>query len=235
MFEGVPYGHLDEPLRSELRHRLYAESGALANLDVEAGDEEVAHLLGFGAARFPFDAGVDVLRVLAEDDDVELIGLAHRTPDALEVAHRTDAGIEVEHLAERDVQGANAAAHGRGERTLNRHAELLHGVDGLLRQPIAMIGVRLFAGVHLHPVHVPLVSVGFLDRGVENAHGSAPDVGARPIALDEWNDGIVGHAQRARFVSDAITAGRDLRELVGGHAVGRAVLEDGPSKLGSAD
>ena len=98
-----------------------------------------------------------------------------------------------------------------------------------------MIAVRLFAGVHLHPVHAPFVSVGFLDRGVEDAHGSAPDVGARPIALDEWNDGIVGHAQRARVVSDAITAGRDLRELVDGHAVGRAVLEDGPSKLGSAD
>ena len=77
-------------------------------------------LLGLRRALGPLDAGVHVLGVLAEDDDVHLLGLRHRRRRALEVAHRPDAGVEVEHLAQRDVQAADAAADRRRQRPLDR-------------------------------------------------------------------------------------------------------------------
>ena len=141
--------------------------------------DERAELLRFGRPGLPLDAGVDVFGVLAEDDDVELLRLLHRAADALEVAHRANARVEVEHLAQRDVQRANAAADGRRERPLDRDAELLHRVDRLLRQPVLVVGERLFAGEDFHPRDAPLAAVGLLDRRVEHAHRRAPDVGRR--------------------------------------------------------
>ena len=143
--------HLDETLGAERRHRLDADRRLFADLLAELVLDESAQLFGFRRARLPFDARVDVLGVLAKDDDVELLGLLHRAADALEIAHRADARVQVEHLAQRHVERANAAADRRGERALDRDAEFLHGVDGFLREPVLELRERLFAGEHLHP------------------------------------------------------------------------------------
>jgi hypothetical protein len=57
--------------------------------------------LGIG---FPFDAGVDVLGVLAEDHHVRLGRVLERRGYAAEVAHRTNALVEIEFLAQGNVQ-----------------------------------------------------------------------------------------------------------------------------------
>ena len=62
---------------------------------------------------------VDVLSVLAEDDDVDLFGMLHRAGHALVILHRANAGVEVENLAQSDIERADAAADGRGERSLD--------------------------------------------------------------------------------------------------------------------
>src|SRR5262249_28310176 len=153
----------------------------------------------------PFDAGVDVFRVLAKDDDVQLLGLLHRTSDALEVPHRTNAGIQVEHLAKRHVEGANAPTDRRGEGTFDRDAELLHRVDRLLRQPILELRERLFAGEDFHPRDTAFAAVRLLDGGIEHAHRRTPDVRPRPIPLDVWDDRIGRNVENAVVVRDSLS------------------------------
>ena len=90
-----------------------------------------------GRARGPLDAGVDVLRVLAEDHHVDVARALHRARHAREPADRAQADVEVEHLAQRHVQRADAAADRRGERPLDADQVLAEGVERLVRQPLA--------------------------------------------------------------------------------------------------
>ncbi len=68
---------------------------------------------------------------------------------ALEVAHRAQAHVEVEHLAQRDVERADAAADGRGERPLDADEVVRERVEGLVGQPAVELLERLLARVDL--------------------------------------------------------------------------------------
>ena len=85
--------------------------------------ESIHKFLGVGRAFLKFNAGVNVLGVLAEDHGVHIFWLLHRTWHALEVAHGSQTNIEIKFLTQRDVQTANAATDWSGERTLdaNKH------------------------------------------------------------------------------------------------------------------
>ena len=67
------------------------------------------------------EAGVEVLGVLAHDDDV---GPLEPRLDAGEAADGAHVGVEIERLAQRDVDGAEALADGRADRALERDAVL---------------------------------------------------------------------------------------------------------------
>ena len=97
--------------------------------------QEFDQLLRFGRFRRPFDPGVDVFGVLAEDHHVEFLGMLNRARHAREVAHRPQAYVEVEHLAQRHVERADAAADRRGQRALNPDQELAERLDGFIGQP----------------------------------------------------------------------------------------------------
>ena len=137
-------------------------------------------------------------RVLAEDDHVGLLGLLHRAGHALEVLDRTQADVEVEFLAQRHVQAADAAAHRRGQRALDRHDVVAHGVQRLFGQPdVGAVDARaLLAGVDLHPVDLALAAVGLGHRGVDHLQHHRRDVQAGAVALDVGNDRLVGHVER---------------------------------------
>ncbi len=109
----------------------------------------------------------------------------------------TQADVEIEHLPQRDVERANAAADGRGERALDPDAEGLEGLDGVVRQPAVEFLEALFTGENFHPGDLLLSAVCLFDRRVENALAGPPDVRAGAVAFDKWNDGPVGHAQRS--------------------------------------
>src|SRR4030067_825069 len=57
------------------------------------------------------------------------------------------------------------------------------------------------------PGAAPLPVVRLLDRGVEDADGGAPDVGAGAVALDERDDRVVGHAELAVVDRDLLAPG----------------------------
>ena len=203
-------------------HRLDADAGGVreADLGVELRErllEEFLELLVVGAARLELDAGVDVLGVLAEDHHVHLFGRLDRGGHALEPAHRAQAHVQVEHLAQRDVQRADAAADRRRERSLDRDEVVAAGLHGLFRQPGVVEVVRLLAGEDLHPVDLALAAVGLGDRGVEHAHGCAPDVGAGAVALDEGDDRVVRHLQAAVGDGDLLALGGHVKLQRAGH------------------
>src|SRR5262249_29957084 len=90
-----------QALRSLARDGLDPDAAGLGEADLldphlllEEGDD----LAGLGRLRRPFHAGVDVLRVLAEDHHVDLLGAFHRAGNAREVAHRPETDVEIEHL-----------------------------------------------------------------------------------------------------------------------------------------
>ena len=99
--------------------------------------QELDDALGLRRPARPLDAGVDVLGVLAEDDDVHQLGTRDRRRRAREVAHRPHAGVEVEHLAQRDVQAADAAADRRRQRPLDGDLVGLDRLERVVRQPLA--------------------------------------------------------------------------------------------------
>jgi len=164
--------------------------------------QELDELLGLVAVGGPFDAGVDVLRVLAEDHHVDLVRLLQRRRHALEVLHRAQADVEVELLAQRHVERADAAAHRRGQRALDRHHVLAQDLQRLVGQPhIGAVDLGgLLAGVDLHPLDLALALVGLGHRGVDHLEHHRRDVEARAVALDVGNDRLIGHVQRVILV-----------------------------------
>jgi len=133
--EGEFDGLADEAFGTEDAHGLDADAGVEPDLGSHFLGEEFDDLLGFGGAFTVFDAGIDVFGVLAEDDDVELFGPLHGRGDAGVVLDGALADVEVEDLAQADVERADAAADGRGERAFDGDMEAGDGVEGVLGEP----------------------------------------------------------------------------------------------------
>src|SRR2546422_2778181 len=163
---------------------------SLADLRAHFPDEKIAHAIRLIGARLVLDAGIDVLDVLAEDDDVELLGLSHRRGHAREIADGADAGVEVEELAQRYLDRSDPAADGRGERPLDGDPVPADRLERLLGEPAAHLLEGLLAGEHFAP-HDGASTRGLLHRGVEHALRRPPDVRSGAVAFDERNDGLV--------------------------------------------
>ena len=173
VLDRVADGAVDEPLGAEVADRLEADADLDADVALGRADafelllpalrgvlraeadllellgefccEEVEDLLRLGRAAGVLDAGVDVLGVLAEDHHVHLLRVLHRRGHAGEVAHRAEADVEVEHLPQGDVERADAAADGRGQRALDADEVLLERVDGVVGEPVVESCLKAFS------------------------------------------------------------------------------------------
>ena len=214
-----------QPVGALARDGLDADARGLREadlLDPHLLDQEVDHLARAVGLGRPLDAGVDVLRVLAEDHHVDLVRLLDRRGNAGEPAHRAQADVEVELLPQRHVERADAAADRRRERPLDRDHVVLQDFERLLGEPdVGAVDLgRLLAGVDLHPVDLALAAVGLGHRGVDDLDHHRRDVEARAVALDIGDDRLVGDVQAVILVDgDLFAAGRDLDVLVLGHGV----------------
>src|SRR5579862_8960324 len=107
MLDGVIDRRANQPLRTLARNRLDADARSLgeANLvDAHLGLEKLDDLLRLRRFSLPFDTGVNVFGVLAEDHHVDFFRRLDRTRHAVEVAHRTQAYVQIEELTQRDVE-----------------------------------------------------------------------------------------------------------------------------------
>ena len=160
LLDGVADRAVDQPLGAEIADRLDADADLHRHVAMRRADrfelllpfraglfgaeadllellrellgEEVEHLLRLRRAGGVFDAGVDVLGVLAEDHHVHLLRMLHRRRHAREIAHRPQADVQIEHLPQRDVQRADAAADRRRQRALDAD-EVLVGTPRRVR------------------------------------------------------------------------------------------------------
>ena len=180
------------------RDRLDADAGGERETDLLDAHfilQELDDLLGAFGFGGPFDAGVDVLGVLAEDDHVGQFRVLQRGRHALEVLHRTDALVEIEFLTQGDVQRTDAAADRGRHRTLDRNRVFLEGVEGFGREPLVRTvdAGGFFTGINFHPVNLLGAAVGLGDGGVDHLDHDRRDVDADAVAFDEGNDRIVGY------------------------------------------
>ena len=186
-------GAAHEPLAAGDGDGLDADAGVGADFLAHFLCQKFDDFLGLGGALAPLDAGVNVLRVLPEDDEAHVLGMLDGGRDSRGVAHGAHAGVEIEDLPEGDVQAADAAAHRSRERPFDGHAKLFDGLDRVLRHPFLEHLEGLFAGEDFIPRDLTLAAVGFLDGRVKDPARGFPDVPARAVALDKRNDGAVGN------------------------------------------
>ena len=103
------------------------------------GLDPADQLLGLRRSLFVFDPRVEVLGVLADDDQVDVL---EPGPHAGIRLARPDLRIHVELLAESDVDGAEAAADRGRDRPLERHARLADRVEDVRRERVPAVLVH---------------------------------------------------------------------------------------------
>ncbi len=191
-----------EPLRRGLL-------GSKANLGEFLGKilgHEVQDLLALGRAAGVLDPRVNILRIFAVDDHIDLLGALHRAGNAAKIAHGTEADVEIEHLPQGDVQGANPPADRRRQRSLDPHEKSPERLDGVIRQPGIELLEALSAGENFHPGDLSFPAIGHFNGRIEDTLAGPPDIRAGAVAFDEWDDGMIGHDQFAAGNGNRLSA-----------------------------
>ena len=120
--------------------------------------------------------------------------MLHRRRHAVEITHGPQADVEIEQLSQTDVQRCHPATDGRGQWPFDTDKKFRKCRHRFFVQPAFVLLEGLLTGINFHPVNFLLAAIGFLHRGIEYLHRSAPNIAARAIAFDERNDRIVGNA-----------------------------------------
>lgn len=184
-------GGAHDTARCELRNRLDADARVLANRVTVLLRQRDEFERGRRAGG-EFDARVDVFRVFAEDDHVQVLRALHHGHDAAEVAHGADAAVPVEVLAHGHVQAAHAAACGCAERTLQGDAVVSEHLQGVVGQGAAELRNSGIAGVGGKPVDVAGRAIALAHGSVDDAARSVRNLRPDAITVNERNDGASG-------------------------------------------
>src|SRR5438309_6184902 len=143
----IPNGVADclsnEALRTRLADRLQADSAVRPDLRLELLLQDLDHTDRLGRSFFPFDARVDVLRALAEDDHVEALRMRHGTRHPGDPIDGPHVRVQVEGLPEGYVQGPESATDGGRHRALERDDVLPDRPERALGRVLAIQNHRL--------------------------------------------------------------------------------------------
>ena len=184
----VVEGEANDPARGLRADRLDRDAGARSDLLRLEAVQRRDDLLGRFAARLVLDARVQVLGVLAHDDDVDAV--VARADARIRLAG-ADAGVELELVAERDVHGAEAGADRGRDRALERGPV----PPDRLERVVGQRSPRFFHHVHAGLADVPLE----LDpRRLEDAPRRLRELGARPVSGDKRH--AMGHERGGSYL-----------------------------------
>ena len=95
------------------------------------------------------DAGVQVLGVLADDDEVDVLVAGLETLDR---ARRAEVRVQAQRLAERDVDAPEALAYRRGDRPLQGDLVAADRLEDVLRERRPVLGHDRLARVDGPPI-----------------------------------------------------------------------------------
>ncbi len=158
-------------------------AGDLLRLQRVQGLDDLGRGVG---ARLVLDARVEVLRVLADDDEVDV--LVARADARVRLA-RAQARVQLELVPERDVDRAEAGADRRRDRPLQRDAVLLHRGERLLGERRSRLLHHVDAGLADVPLEV--------DAGrLEDAARRLGELRPGPVAGNEGD--AMGHGRGDR-------------------------------------
>src|SRR5208282_3833121 len=196
-------------LRAGHGHGFDADAGIEADLLLAAFQhvfvQEFNQPSGVGRALLPFDAGVNVFRIFAEDDNVHALRMLHGRRHAGVVLHRAHAAVEIEDLAQGDVEGADATSDGRGQRSFDSDAKFADGADGVVGEPALKTGFGFLPGKDLVPRDRALALVRLFDGSVEDASRGFPDIAAGAVSFNERDDRAIGNAVLTVAVFDLLS------------------------------
>jgi hypothetical protein len=183
-----------------LRHRRREAEDALA---AHLGDDLQA--LRDARRLHVLDAGIDVLDILADHDEVDPPAGEGR-PDAGQFPHRADIAVHLEGLAKRDIGRLLAIADRRLQRPLQRHAVAGDGIQRLLRRAGGDAAAEgLGAGQRLLPLHL---GAGRRQHRLGGLHHLRPDAVAGNGG--DLHLGPHGRLHRDRVHGCAVLQGRML-------------------------
>ena len=205
--QGVANGLAHQPLGLEFADGLDAHAGGFDVVNVHAHfiAQEREEFHGFGCAGLPFNPGVHIFGGFAEEHHVHLFGVLHWAGQTRDVVNGAHVGVQVEPLTNGDIQAANTAADGRGERPLDTDVEVFKGLQRFVGQPFARFVAGAFTGIDFHPDDFARAVVGLFDGGIQNALHGGRHVCADAVAHDEGDDGFVRDDQAVAFPRNAFT------------------------------
>ena len=146
----VVEGELDDAARAGDRDRLERDPGAFADTPLAVVLDPVDERGRVLGSLLELDPGVEVLGVLAHDDEVDARITGTHALVALARAHLA---VEVEGLAERDVDASKARADRRRDWPLERDAVLLDRLQDVVGERVAAVLVH---DVGPRLLHVPV-------------------------------------------------------------------------------
>src|SRR4029077_15617127 len=152
---------------------------------------KLENLLRIWRAGGEFDACVDILRVFAEDDHINVFRMLKGRGDAFEVLHRSQENEKIEELPQRNVERTNAPAYRRGQRTFDSHVIFAERFYRVVWQPFTEFVLCCLARENLEPRDLFSAAVRFFDCSIEYAHARGPDVGPGSVSADKRNDRLI--------------------------------------------
>jgi hypothetical protein len=167
----VVEGELDHPPRAGDRDRLDRDAGVAVRQLGAVRLDPVHQLLRVGGAFLELDARVQILGVLANDDDVDVL---EERADARVALARADLRVEVERLPQPDVDGAEALADRSRDGALEGHPVPADRVERRGRKRIVVVLVHDLGAGRLHvPVEIDATRLEDAARGLRELRACA--------------------------------------------------------------
>ena len=140
----------------------------------------------------PFDAGIDIFSILAEDIHINFFRLFDRCHNSTEPTYRTEADIEVEGLPECDVQRTDATADRRCQRAFDPDHIFAESLHRLVGQPTAGLLEGFFACQYFLPFDHSLAAIRPAYRFIDNTLANWCNLRTYSISLYKGNDDFIG-------------------------------------------
>lgn len=154
--------------------------------------QELEEFASFGRPLLPFDAGIDIFSILAEDIHINFFRLFDRCHNSTEPTYRTEADIEVEGLPECDVQRTDATADRRCQRAFDPDHIFAESLHRLVGQPTAGLLEGFFACQYFLPFDHSLAAIRPAYRFIDNTLANWCNLRTYSISLYKGNDDFIG-------------------------------------------